>query len=124
MDILQKIVCCNQRSKSFYNSDIALSALNFLTGEGISYNPSGVDDGAILALIEDYFNTESRNESSDDASDHSTDEGTYKTLRINALTHQQLDLVLLGSVMSTTAVDKDVVRGRHRPAKRQQLSTG
>ena len=43
---------------------------------------------------------------------------------INALTHQQLDLVLLGSVMSTTAVDKDVVRGRHRPTKRQQLSTG
>ena len=30
---------------------------------------------------------------------------------INALTHQQLDLVLLESVMSTTAVDKDVVRG-------------
>ena len=26
--------------------------------------------------------------------------------------------------MSTTAVDKDVVRGRHRPTKRQQLSTG
>ena len=27
------------------------------------------------------------------------------------LTRQQLDLVLLGSVMSTTTVDKDVTRG-------------
>ena len=79
-DIFQRTVCCNQWGKPFYNSNIALSALNFPTGVGISYNPSGVDDGAILALIEDYFNTESRNESSDDASDHSADEGTYKTL--------------------------------------------
>ena len=57
-----------------------LSALNFLTGEEISYYPSGIDDGTIMALIEDYFNTESGNESSDDASDHSADEGIYKTL--------------------------------------------
>ena len=40
------------------------------------------------------------------------------------LTRQQLDLVLLGSVMSTTAVEKDVARGRHKPTKRQRLSTG
>ena len=33
------------------------------------------------------------------------------------LTRQQLDIVLLGSVMSTTAVDKDVVCGRHKPTK-------
>ena len=59
--------------------DRVLSALNFLTGEGISYYPSGIDDGTIVALIEDYFNTESGNESSDDASDHSADEGTQKT---------------------------------------------
>ena len=39
------------------------------------------------------------------------------------LTRQQLDLVLLGSVMSTTAVEKDVARGRHKPTKRQRLST-
>ena len=60
--------------------DRVLSALNFLTEEGILYHPSGIDDGAIVALIEDYFNTESKNESSDDASDHSADEGTQKTL--------------------------------------------
>ena len=40
------------------------------------------------------------------------------------LTRQQLNLVLLGSVMSTTAVEKDVTRGRHKPIKRQRLSTG
>ena len=39
------------------------------------------------------------------------------------LTCQQLDLVLLGSVMSTTAVEKDVSCGRHKPTKRQRLST-
>ena len=56
--------------------DRVLSALNFLTGEGISYVPSGVDEGAIQALITDDFNApESGSESSDDASDHSTDEG-------------------------------------------------
>lgn len=59
--------------------DRVISALNYLTGEGISYYPSGVNDGAIVALIEDYFNTESGNESSDDASDHNEDEGTYQT---------------------------------------------
>ena len=60
--------------------DRVLSALNFLTGEGISYYPSGIDDGTIVVLIEDYFSTESGNESGDDASDHSADEGTQKTL--------------------------------------------
>ena len=45
------------------------------------------------------------------------------TAQASLLTRQQLDLVLLGSVMSTTAVDKDVVHGRHRPTKRQRLST-
>ena len=37
----------------------------------------------------------------------------YIDIRAQAslLTCQQLDLVLLGSVMSATAVDKDVVRG-------------
>ena len=58
--------------------DRVLSALNFLTGEGISYVPTGVDEGAIQALIEDYFNApESGSESSDDASDHSIDEGLH-----------------------------------------------
>lgn len=59
--------------------DRVLSALNFLTGEGISYVPAGVDEGAIQALITDYFNEpESGSESSDDASDHSTNEGLHK----------------------------------------------
>ena len=50
----------------------------------------------------------------------------YINIRSQAslLTRQQLDLVLLGSVMSTTAVEKDVVRGRHKPTKRQRLTMG
>ena len=50
----------------------------------------------------------------------------YIDIRAQAslLTRQQLDLALLGSVISTTAVDKDVVCGRHRPTKSQPLSTG
>ena len=39
------------------------------------------------------------------------------------LTRQQLDLVLLGSVMTTTSVEKDVSHGRHKPTKRMRLST-
>lgn len=48
----------------------------------------------------------------------------YINIRSQAslLTRQQLDLVLLGSVMSTTAVEKNVVRGRHKPMKRQRLT--
>ena len=32
-----------------------MSALNFLTGEGILYLPDGVDHSALEALITDYF---------------------------------------------------------------------
>ena len=32
-----------------------VSALNFLTGEGISYHPDGVDHSTLEALITDYF---------------------------------------------------------------------
>ena len=32
-----------------------ISALNFLTGEGIDYYPNGCNDNAIEALINDYF---------------------------------------------------------------------
>ena len=35
-----------------------VSALNFLTGEGISYHPDGVEHTALEALIEDYLTTE------------------------------------------------------------------
>ena len=58
------------------SKDKVLSALNFLTGGGISFHPTGVDDGAIQALIEDYFNAppESGSDSSDDATDHSEGE--------------------------------------------------
>lgn len=47
----------------------------------------------------------------------------YVTFRAQAsfLTHEQLDLVLLGSVMSTVS-DGDVVAGRHKPAKRQRTA--
>jgi len=47
----------------------------------------------------------------------------YTTFRSQAsfLTREQLDLVLLGSVMSTTS-DGDVVAGRHKPAKRQRTA--
>ena len=32
------------------------SALNFLTGEGVSYQPDGCDFTALEALIQEYFN--------------------------------------------------------------------
>ena len=45
----------------------------------------------------------------------------YADLRAQAyfLTHEQLDLVILGSIMATIRKD-DVSHGRHKPAKRQK----
>ena len=57
--------------------DRVLSALNYLTGEGIAYHPTGIDEGAIQALIDDYFNESGSDASDDDESDHSTDESDH-----------------------------------------------
>ena len=48
------------------------SALNFLTGEGISYHPDGCNHSALEALIDDYFN-DSGNDDSSDESAHSSE---------------------------------------------------
>ena len=47
-----------------------VSALNFLTGEGICYHPDGVQHTELEALIEDYFN-DGNDEMIDDSSDES-----------------------------------------------------
>lgn len=55
-----------------------ISALNFLSGEGIDYYPSGCNDNAIEALINDYFNDGSasgNDDTSDDDSDHCDNQG-------------------------------------------------
>ena len=46
-----------------------VSALNFLTGEGIDYHPDGIDGTELEALIQDYFdgNDEIIDDSSDDS---------------------------------------------------------
>ena len=36
------------------------------------------------------------------------------------LTRNELDLVMLGSIMATTKSDEDVIHGRHKPVKRQR----
>lgn len=36
------------------------------------------------------------------------------------MTRNELDLVMLGSIMSSTRVDDDVIHGRHKPVKRQR----
>ena len=38
------------------SAERVLSALNFLTGEGVNHYPDGCDGSAIEALITDYFN--------------------------------------------------------------------
>ena len=48
-----------------------VSALNFLTGEGISYPPDGCNHSALEALIDEYFNDSGNDDSSDDESAHS-----------------------------------------------------
>ena len=50
-----------------------VSALNFLTGEGISYHPDGVDHSALEALITDYFDgSASGNGGVSDSDEHSS----------------------------------------------------
>ena len=53
------------------------SALNFLTGEGISYHPDGVEHTALEALIKDYFNNGNDETADDSSSNESDNEGYY-----------------------------------------------
>ena len=57
-----------------------LSALNFLTGEGVNYFPEGCDGSAIEALITDYFNEGQSDDESDEECDHKND-GKYLYLK-------------------------------------------
>ena len=57
------------------------SALNFLTGEGISYLPDGIEHTALEALIEEYFNDNGNDETMDDSSSNESDnEGFYNCI--------------------------------------------
>ena len=44
-----------------------VSALNFLTGEGISYQPDGCNHSALEALIDEYFNDSGNDDSNDES---------------------------------------------------------
>lgn len=46
-----------------------VAALNYLTGEGVSYYPDGCDHGMLEALINDYFDSLNGNDESSDDSD-------------------------------------------------------
>ena len=51
--------------------DRVLSALNFLTGEGVNYYPNSTDSNEVEALIADYFNDGPSNDGdSDDELSH------------------------------------------------------
>ena len=51
--------------------DRVLSALNFLTGEGVNYYPNHCDSNEVEALITDYFNDgPSDDDDSDDEISH------------------------------------------------------
>ena len=53
------------------DTDRVLSALNFLTGEGVSYYPNDTDSNEVEALIMDYFNDgPSDDDDSDDKLSH------------------------------------------------------
>ena len=56
-----------------------VSALNFLTGEGICYHPDGVQHTELEALIEDYFN-----DGNDEMIDDSSDESDHNNEGLNA----------------------------------------
>ena len=52
------------------SAERVLSALSFLTGEGVNHYPDGCDASDIEALITDYFNEGPSDDESDDESDH------------------------------------------------------
>lgn len=60
------------------------SALNFLTGEGISYHPDGCEHSTLEALIQEYFDN-----GSDDRLDNSSDESDHNSggLTITCINH-------------------------------------
>ncbi|XP_065884511.1 uncharacterized protein [Dysidea avara] len=49
----------------------------------------------------------------------------YRDIRAQAalLSHEQLDMVILGSIMSTISTDEDIVHGRHKIEKRSRYRT-
>jgi len=63
------------------NTARVLSALNFLTGEGVNHFPEGYDGRDLQALIEDYFNPvlSQNDDDSDEECDH-RNEGKNLTL--------------------------------------------
>ena len=58
-----------------------MSALNFLTGEGISYHPDGCEHKVLEALIGDYFN-----KNNDATSDDSTDDSDHNSEGLTIIT--------------------------------------
>ena len=57
------------RKMSMASRDRVLSALNFITGEGVNYYWDGVDGNDVEALISDYFDAPT-----DDEDDHMNDD--------------------------------------------------
>ena len=49
------------------------SALNFLTGKGISYHADGIKYTTLEALIEEYFNDNGNDETMDDSDSNESD---------------------------------------------------
>jgi len=54
------------------------------------------------------------------SSQFSMDYYIERRAQASLLTRSELDLVMLGSIMSTTRIDEDVTHGRHKPVKRQR----
>ena len=52
------------------SAERVLSALSFLTGEGVNQYPDGCDSSATEAFITDYFNEGPSDDESDDESNH------------------------------------------------------
>ena len=49
------------------------SALNFLTGKGISYHPDGIKYTTLEVLIEEYFSDNGNDETMDDSDSNESD---------------------------------------------------
>ena len=60
------------------SAERVISALNFLTSEGVNHCPDGCHASDIEALITDYFNEGPSDDESDDEGDHRNEDKNCK----------------------------------------------
>ena len=79
-----------------------VAALNYLTGEGVSFYPDGCDHAALEALIDEYFDPQGGNDDTSEESDPDT-EGVLKNYHAIHLTILNIDEQEVAPLIQSTS---------------------